>query len=180
MKTRTNLRPYLIRLGIISLIAFVFAFAFNEATYALQKEPTDRAPETIQLVIPAGTALKVAAGEPVPAIPDEMVFVVGDVLEVVNQDSVSHQLGPIWVPAGVTGSLVMNQVEKVTYSCSFQRRQYLGLDIRPSTTISTRILALGLTVPTLAALLFLYSLAAFPLGKKEAKPIDSAADSQGQ
>jgi hypothetical protein len=168
-KTRPLLRPYLIRLGIVSLISLVFAVIFNEATYMLQKEPSDRAPTTIQLVIPAGTAERVGAGQPVPSIPEEMIFVIGDVLEVVNQDSISHQLGPIWVPAGATGSLVMDKVDRVSYSCSFKTQKYLGLEVRPPTTISTRIAALGLTVPTLAALLFLYSLAAYPMDRK-AKP----------
>jgi len=180
MKPRLDKRPYLIRLGIVTVISLVFAVVFNEATYALQKTPTDRAPKTIQLVIPAGTAEKIAAGDPALTIPVEMVFVVGDILEVVNQDSANHQLGPIWVPTGASASLVMNQVEKVSYTCSFQSEKYLGLDIRPSTTISTRFTALFLTVPTLAALIFLYSLAAFPVdGKKSSKPQDrSVPDTQ--
>jgi hypothetical protein len=163
MKKGSNLRPYLIRLGFITLISLIFAFAFNEVTYRIQKEPTDRAPETIQLVIPAGTAEKIAAGESVPSIPEEMVFVIGDTLEVVNQDSVSHQLGPIWVPAGSTGSLVMNAVEHVRYSCSFQTQQYLGLETKAPTTFLTRMAALFLTVPTLAVVLFLFSVAQYPI-----------------
>jgi len=170
MKSRPNLRPYLIRLGIVSLVSLVFAFIFNEATYILQKDPSDRAPTTVQLVIPAGTAEKIGAGQPVPSIPEEMVFVIGDVLEVVNQDSTSHQLGPIWVPAGATGSLVMDKVDRVSYSCSFKTQKYLGLEVRPPTTITTRVAALVLTVPTLAALLFLYSLAAYPMDKKAKHP----------
>jgi hypothetical protein len=155
------------RLGIILAISFVFAFAFNEVTYRLQKEPTDRAPQVIQLIIPQGTAQLVAAGEPVPDIPAEMVFVVGDVLEVINQDRTSHQLGPVWVPAGSTGRLVMDRAENVRYSCSFQDQQYLGLETRPPTTFTTRLTALFLTVPTLAVVLFLYSVAAMPVKKQE-------------
>ena len=158
------------RLGIILVISFVFAFAFNEVTYRLQKEPTDRAPQVIQLIIPQGTAQLVAAGEPVPDIPAEMVFVVGDVLEVINKDNSSHQLGPVWVPAGSTGRLVMDRAENVRYSCSFQDQQYLGLETRPPTTFTTRLTALFLTVPTLAVVLFLYSIAAMPLKKQEIDP----------
>ena len=182
MKSRLKKRPYLIRFGIVVVISLVFAVAFNEATYALQKAPTDRAPKTIQLVIPAGTADKIAAGDPALVIPVEMVFVVGDTLEVVNQDSANHQLGPIWVPAGASASLVMNQVERVSYTCSFQSENYLGLDIRSPTTLTTRFTALFLTVPTLAALIFLYSLAAFPIrDDKNRKPHDpSSANAQEQ
>lgn len=166
MKNNSSLQAYLVRLALISLLSLAFAFAFNEATYRMQKEPTDRAPETIQLVIEEGTSAKIAAGAPAPEIPEELVFVVGDVLEVVNQDSVSHQLGPIWVPAGSTGSLTMDKVEHVRYACSFQAQQYLGLETRQPTNFSTRVIALVLTAPTLAVVLFLYSIAAFPIKKQ--------------
>jgi hypothetical protein len=172
MQSQMNIRPYLIRLGIIGVISLVFAMVFNEATYALQKEPTDRGPKTIQVVIPPGTAERIKSGDDEPFLPEEMVFVIGDVLEVVNQDFVSHQLGPIWVPAGSTASLVMNQVERVRYACSFQSQQYLGLDIKQPVTITTRLTALFLTVPTLGALLFLYSLAAYPIDKQKKRPQD--------
>lgn len=167
METRLKIRPYLIRLAIIGAISIIFAVLFNEATFALQKEPTDRGPKTVQVVIPPGTAERIESGEAEPFLPEELVFVIGDVLEVVNQDSVSHQLGPIWVPAGSTGSLVMNQVERVRYSCSFQSQQYLGLDIKQPVTFTTRLIGLLLTVPTLGALLFLYSLAAYPIDKQK-------------
>lgn len=165
MKDRGVLRIYMFRLVFISLIALGFAFVFNEVTYRMQKGPTDRGPETIQLVIETGTADKIAAGHPAPEIPAEMVFVVGDVLEVINKDTVSHQLGPVWVPAGSTGRLTMDKVEHVRYACSFQSQQYLGLETRPPTDLSTRLTALLLTAPTLAAVLFLYSIAAFPVNK---------------
>lgn len=168
MRKKTDLLPYFIRAGIILVVSLVFALLFNEVTYLLQKDPTDRAPRTIELVIPFGTAERVEAGERTPSIPAEMVFVVGDVLEVKNEDTVSHQLGPIWVPPGSTGRLVMENADRLSYSCSFQTDRYLGLEIRPPTTMGTRLTGLFLTVPTLATLLFLYSLAAYPLEKAAA------------
>jgi hypothetical protein len=101
-----------------------------------------------------------------------MVFVIGDTLEVVNQDSESHQLGPIWVPPGATGSLVMEDIGKLAYSCSFSSTQYLGLDIRQPTTLGTRLLALSFAAPTMTALIFIYSLAA--------RPIKSPAEKAGR
>src|SRR4030042_5805959 len=112
--------PYLMRLVVVLAISLVFAFLFNEITYRMQKERTDRAPKTIQLVIPEGTAAQVEAGQDPTSIPSEMVFVTGDVLEVVNEDKVPHQLGRIWVPPGSTGRLVMEKADKLAYSCSFQ------------------------------------------------------------
>jgi len=167
MSSNSKLRPYLVRLAIVAAIALAFAALFNEATFLLQKTPADRAPKSVQIVIPPGTAERIDAGEETPLLPEEMVFVVGDVLEVINQDSANHQLGPIWVPAGATGSLVMNQVERVRYSCSFQSQQFLGLDIRQPVTTATRLTALLMAAPTLGALLFVYSLAAYPIDKKK-------------
>lgn len=162
-----KLRPYLLRLGIIFVISLLITIAFNEISYALQKDQHDRAPKTVQLVIPKGTAKDVEAGKNLDSLSEDLVFVVGDVLEVVNQDDVSHQLGPIWVPPGTTGSLVMADIGKLAYSCSFSTTQYLGLDIREPTTLGTRLVALSFAAPTMTALIFVYSLAALPIKDKE-------------
>lgn len=157
------LTPALLRLTLITAVSFIFAFAFNEATYAMQKEPTDRAPTTFTVVVPDGTAARLEAGEQMNLLPEEITFVLGDVLEVKNEDSVSHQLGPIWVPPGATSRLNMEKADRFSYSCSFQSNRYLGFEVRPATTWGTRAVALFLTVPTLAVLVFLYSLALYPL-----------------
>ncbi len=165
MTERFQLRPYLIRLLIVVAISVILTAAFNEGSYWLQKDQYDRAPKTIQLVIPAGTAERVAAGEDVPAIPEEMVFVLGDTLQVKNEDNVTHQLGPIWVPPGTTGSLLMEQAENLAFSCSFATSRYLGLDVRQPTTLGTRFTALAIAAPTTAVLFFLYSLLIFPVNQ---------------
>lgn len=167
MAEKPKLRPYLVRLLIVSAISLIFSAAFNEITYLMQKDEHDRAPKTVELVILPGTAERVAAGQKAPNIPEEMVFVVGDVLEVRNQDSVIHQLGPVTVPPGGTGKLVMKQAENYAYSCSFQTDKYLGIDVRPSTTWTTRVTALLLVTPTTAVLGFLYSLVAYPIKPEE-------------
>jgi len=169
MNKPTRFKPYLVRFAIVLAISATIVGLFNEVSFILQKDKYDRAPETIQIVIPYGTAEKVEAGEDVVSIPDEMVFVIGDVLEVKNNDGVSHQLGPIWVPSGATGRLVMEEIDKLAYSCSFQTSRYLGLDVRAPTTISTRMTGLILATPTMTALIFIYSLVVFPvnLGKNE-------------
>ena len=160
---RPEIRPYTIRFIIIALASIVFVLAFNEVTYFLGKEEDDRSPMTHDLVIPAGTAEKVAAGEDVPTIPDEMMFVLGDVLQVTNEDNVSHQLGPIWVPPGSTGNLVIDSAEQGAFQCSFSGSKYLGINVRPGTTLGTRLIALGIAAPTTAVLVFLYSLLMFPV-----------------
>jgi hypothetical protein len=166
MEKKSKTRPYWIRLGIVLLISLVGVAIFNEVTYRLQKDDYDRSPKTIQLVIPEGTAARVTQGQDVPSIPSEMIFVIGDKLEVVNQDVVSHQLGPIWVPPGTTGSLVMETAAKLAYSCSFQSTRYLNLDIRSGTSLGTRLTGLFLAGPATAIFVFVYSLLVFPVDKK--------------
>jgi hypothetical protein len=156
-------RPYVKRLVIVVLISLLGALAFNEVTYLLQKDKNDRAPRTITLVIPAGTAARIANGEAEPSIPETMSFVIGDTLAVKNEDSVPHRLGPVWVPAGSTGSLVLKDANSYSYSCSFTPSRYLGLDVGQGTDMSTRVAALAVSGPTLAGLLFLYSLLVFPV-----------------
>jgi len=172
MSGKKDLRPYWIRLGIVFAISLLGVLAFNEVSYLLQKDEYDRAPETVKLVIPEGTAEQVAAGVDVTSIPSELVFVLGDILEVENQDTVSHQLGPLWVPAGSTASLVLEQANNYAYSCSFQTTQYLGLDVRQPTTMSTRLVGIGLAAPTMTVLVFLYSLLIFPVDKSNRKESD--------
>ena len=93
----------------------------------------------------------------VPSIPADMVFVVGDTLVVKNEDSVSHQLGPIWVPPGASASLNLNQTNNYSYTCSFEPSRYLGLDVRPRVTWATRIVAVLLAgIPT-GAMIAVYS-----------------------
>lgn len=168
-------RSYGLRLLFILGVSVLGAAAFNEFTYQIQKEDFDRAPQTVRLVIPAGTAERVEAGESVPSIPAEMVFVMGDVLEVVNEDNSAHQLGPILVPPGATGRLVMEQASSYAYSCSFQSTRYLGIDVRQATTLGTRFTGLVIAAPTTTALLFLYSLLVFPLRPLDASKVELAA-----
>lgn len=166
---KTDLTPYVKRLLIVLLLSVVIAFLVNEGSYLLQRDQTDRAPRTVELVIPAGTAERVALGEPAPGIPATMSFVVGDVLEVRNEDQVAHQLGPIWVPPGSTGRLVLDSAERYSYSCSFSPDRYLGLDVRQGAGLSTRLTGLMISAPTLAVFLFIYSLLVVPVGGRKKK-----------
>jgi hypothetical protein len=170
------MRSYLIRLVVTLLISLVAMIALSEGTYLLMREEYDRGPQTFQIIVPQGTAEKVAQGEQVPTVPEDHIFVTGDTLEVVNQDMVDHQLGPIWVPAGAKGSLVLEDAEKFSYSCSFSPSNYLGFDVRQATTWQTRLTGLGISVPTTTAFLFIYSLVAFPMdGRKKPASQEQAA-----
>jgi hypothetical protein len=96
-----------------------------------------------------------------------MVFVVGDMLVVHNEDSSDHQLGPLWVPAGSSASLLLEKAERTAYSCSFQNTKYLGLLVQESTTLGTRLSALLLAAPATTMFLFVYSLIIWPLTPRQ-------------
>jgi hypothetical protein len=159
--------PYVIRLAVVALISIAVAFLINEGGYFLQRDKIDRAPKTVQLVIPAGTAELVAQGQPAPGIPEKMTFIVGDVLEVKNEDVQPHQLGPIWVPPGSTGSLVLKEPNRFSFACSFAPDRYLGLDVRQTTGFATRLTGLMISAPTLAIFLFIYSLLVIPVKPRQ-------------
>jgi hypothetical protein len=173
MTDNPMIKKGLLRLVITLLISLVLVWVGSEVAFYFLKSDSDRLPEDIELVIPVGTAEKVAAGEPIPSIPDEMTFVLGDTLIVNNQDSVDHQLGPLWIPPRSKASLVLDAAERYAYSCSFQTSQYLGLNVKQPTTWKTRLVALGFTVPATTAFLFIYSLALWPLDSKPEKKVEA-------
>ena len=156
-------RPHIKRLLITSLIAFVIVGAINEIAHLIQKDQTDRLPETVELIIPDGTAALVAAGEADPSIPATLTFVIGDTLLVKNEDVVPHELGPLFVPAGTSASLLMQDANKYTLGCTFQPSQYLDFNVRSRTTATSRLQAFGLATPPMAMFLFIYSLLVFPI-----------------
>lgn len=163
MDSRTIIRLVVRRILILFLISLGLVFVGSELAFYFQKEPFDRAPEEVELIIPAGTASRIAAGMPVPEIPEEMVFVLGDTLVIRNEDEVDHQLGPLWIPAHSTAKLTLEEAQRYALSCSFQPTRYQGLTVKPPTTWETRLIALGLTVPATTMFLFVYSLLIWPL-----------------
>ncbi len=169
MVKRSDFARYARRLGVCFVVALVFVLVISEVAFVSQRESGDRQPETVELVIPPGTARMVAAGQANSAIPAELSLVLGDTLLVRNEDTVDHQIGPVWVPPGSSASLEMEQPDKYAYSCSFRPSRYLGLDVREPTTLSTRLTGLGLAVPPTTMFLFTYSLLLFPVRKREAK-----------
>jgi hypothetical protein len=161
--TKLMWRMGAIRLVKQLLIISIIFVGINEIAFKLQKHNIDRGPEEIKLVIPLGTAEKVKNGETVPGVPEELVFIVGDRLVVENQDIETHELGPILVPPGSRGSMLMEEEDNYYASCSFQPTKYLGLEIKEATTLETKLLAVFFSAPPTTLLVFLYSLVIKPI-----------------
>jgi hypothetical protein len=126
------------RIFISMLIGLLIGVILSEVTFLFLGQ-TAREPQTITVVVPAGTADLVARGEQPPSLPEDMTFVTGDTLVIDNRDSVDHQLGPLWIPAGTSGQLILGEPENLAMECSFQASKYIGLDIHDPLTLSTRI-----------------------------------------
>jgi hypothetical protein len=171
-KSRSTFKKGLVRLALCLVVALALVWVGSEVAFYFLRADTDRTPREIELVIPAGTAALVEAGEAVPAIPDEMTFVLGDTLVVRNNDLVDHQLGPLWIPPKTKSSLVLDAAQRYAYSCSFKTSRYLGLNVKQATTWQTRVVGLGFAVPPTTMFFFIYSLVLWPLNpdtKKDKK-----------
>lgn len=126
------------RVVISMMIGLLIGLILSEVAFLFLGQ-TAREPETITVVVPQGTAELVARGEQPPSLPEDMTFVTGDTLVIDNQDSVDHQLGPLWIPAGTSGQLILGEPENLAMECSFEADKYIGLDIYDPLTLSTRI-----------------------------------------
>ncbi len=158
------------RVALSLLIGILVALGVSEISFYFLRE-TQREPQRVELVIPPGTAERVARGEAPPSIPSEMTFVLGDTLVVRNEDEVSHQLGPLWIPPGATASLQLDTAQDYVFACSFQPGSYLGLEVREPLTPGTRLIGILFAGIPLGALLAAYSLVAWPM---------KGAEGQGQ
>jgi len=148
---------------IVSLaISAVMALGFSEGAYLFSPDRLIRGPQRVEVVIPAGTAQLIASGQVVSSLPPELRFVQGDTLVVVNQDDTSHQLGPVWVPPGSSGSILLVEASQFSYACTFQPSRYQGIDVQKPVTSATRLQAVAIIGLPTAALLSIYSYILFP------------------
>lgn len=153
------------RLVISLVIGLALGAAISEIPFLFLQE-TARPPQEIVLTIPRGTAEQVARGERPPSIPTDMIFVVGDVLVVRNDDSVDHKLGPLWIPASSSAQLPLGQEQNLAFECSFQPGNYFGLDVREPLTTGTRVFGILYAGLPMGILIALYSFV-MPVKRKE-------------
>lgn len=154
------------RLWISLVVSLVFAFAVSEISYQLVKDSGERPPRNLEILIPAGTAERIAAGGAGPALP-EMRFVEGDTITVRNLDSVAHQLGPLFVPPDTASILTLDRPNQYTMECSFQETRSIGIDVLPRAKTSDRVFGIiSIGLPTWI-LLWLYTLVVRPLPGSE-------------
>lgn len=100
------------------LLYVVAALAVLGATVGLSRVlhadvGTDRV-----IVIPAGTAERIAAGEAVELVPADLRFQLRDRLVVINNDRATHVVGPFTVAAGQQLTKRFSEAATIEGSCS--------------------------------------------------------------
>jgi len=161
--------PLAKRILILSAIGLVIGTLLAEIPFMVMPQMTTRPPQEVLLVIPPGTAQRVTQGEQPPSIPQNMTFVVGDTLVVKNEDSVQHQLGPLYIPAGTSASMKLDTEQKYSFQCSFVPTKVFGLDVGQPLTLGTRWWGIFITAVPLAIVIDLFGLLVWH-SKKEAAP----------
>ena len=83
--------------------------------------------------IPPGTAARLKAGEPLTVLPSPIHLTVGvrDVLVITNDDTVTHQVGPIILGSRQTYRIPFRRPGQFRYACSLHVTGTLTLDIAP-------------------------------------------------
>jgi len=153
------------RILISSVLGILIAIGVNEFSFLFLKSDAGRPAQRVELVIPAGTAAKIASGAAESALPANMVFVQGDTLVVKNEDTADHRLGPLFIPAGTSASLLLDQADNLAYSCSFEPTRTFGLDVREPVTFSTRLYGILIAGLPLGFLIALYSFIIWPVSR---------------
>jgi hypothetical protein len=157
-------KDLLLRMFFFIVFGVIAAAVISEISFRLQGETTSRDPQTIVLVIPAGTATKVTQGQTVLSAGQS--FMVGDTLQVKNEDYVTQTLGPLVIPPGSSASMKLDQVGSLSYTCSFQPSKYYGIEVQQGLTLGMRVEASLLAGLPLGVLLGVYSLVVKPLKPK--------------
>ncbi len=140
-------------------VSLVAAWAIMLVWWALLS-PSAQASDTLEIVVPEGTAAAVAAGRPAPFVPTSLSLPKGGSLRVINNDVVEHDVGGYQVPAGRTVTFDANASEGGTLTCSIHPSGYLALNLteRPG-ILSTIVPTLLLGLPAGIALAFVVGIA---------------------
>ncbi|MEZ5261580.1 MAG: hypothetical protein R2755_07360 [Acidimicrobiales bacterium] len=98
----------------------------------LRAERADAATEAaLEVVIPAGTGLRMDAGEQVDLLPAALQFHVGDVLRIVNDDDRTHVVGPFSVLPGETLTQRFSAPGVYQGSCTVHPDGQVELEVLP-------------------------------------------------
>ncbi len=158
--------PVVKRVLVFSILGLAFGALLTESAFMFMPGMDTRPPRQVVLVIPSGTAQRVALGQQPPSIPQSMSFVMGDVLVVKNEDSVAHQLGPLWIPGGSSASMPLDTSQNYSFQCSFVPSKVFGIRVDQPLTMGTRLEGIVVGGIPVAMIVVLYSLLIWPPKKQ--------------
>ncbi|HSL58393.1 MAG TPA: hypothetical protein VK866_11175 [Acidimicrobiales bacterium] len=72
---------------------------------------------TVEFVVEAGTGNRLAAGEDIEIMPEEVLLEVGDEIRIVNEDSRAYLVGPYFVRAGETVAQRFDRPQELVGAC---------------------------------------------------------------
>lgn len=84
-------------------------------------------PTTVSFVVAAGTGERIDAGEVVELMPAEVRLSVGDTLELRNDDTRDHVIGPYFVRAGEVLSQTFTRAQELSGDCELNGEGVLRL-----------------------------------------------------
>ena len=113
----------------ITVTAFVFAALAIVAVPLVASRVFDAGGRTHTFVVPLGTADRVAAGEDVTVIPDDLRLRMSDRLVVINEDSTTHRIASIVVGAGERVETRVSEAVTLTGFCSLHPSGQIAIEI---------------------------------------------------
>ena len=96
---------------------------------------------TVELVIPDGTAARIAVGEVVDTLPTNLLLRRGDTLLLINEDIQPHRIGSVWVdPEMSTRTIVTKEFQNAgSLICSFHPGGAIGVSPQSRPGLSATI-----------------------------------------
>ena len=82
--------------------------------------------------IPAGTAARLAAGEPVDVLPADLRFSLRDRLVVVNHDTATHHVGPFTVEPGQRLDRRLSEAGSFSGFCTLHSNDRIDIQVSPT------------------------------------------------
>lgn len=89
-------------MGVLTALVLMVAGCGDGGELAVDDVSGGSEEADFSFVIPAGAGEAVDNGEPLEILPGELDLKVGDILEIVNEDSRGHLVGPFFVGANET------------------------------------------------------------------------------
>ncbi|MBK6671761.1 MAG: hypothetical protein IPG46_19675 [Actinobacteria bacterium] len=87
-------------------------------------------PQTLEYIIPKGTATQLLLGEPINIMPDRIDLSVGDRLIIRNRDVVNHTVGPYTMRPGESIDVTYHRVGRFTGICTVNANSDTVITIR--------------------------------------------------